>query len=76
MSSPPTDLEQKQDPRAFVRARQQRYIERHNNLDVPKFMLWFSDDVDYSDLGLGAEHLSHTQLSALAAQPCFPRLRI
>ena len=46
-----TSTDQEQDLSAFVRARQERYIECHNKLDVPKIMEWFSDDVDYSDHG-------------------------
>jgi len=50
----------------LIAARQERYRQAHNTLEVPALLAWMSDKIDYSDNGIGVAHLNKTQVEELA----------
>ncbi|CZR62409.1 uncharacterized protein PAC_12306 [Phialocephala subalpina] len=52
--------------RTFIEMRQEGYRQAHNSLDVSTLLSWMSQDIDYSDHGIGVVHISKSGLHDLA----------
>ncbi|KAF8863242.1 hypothetical protein BDZ45DRAFT_670541 [Acephala macrosclerotiorum] len=52
--------------RTFIEKRQENYRQAHNSLSVPTLLSWMSEDIDYSDHGIGVAHITKSGVHGLA----------